>query len=336
MLSIYVVLAFVVLLALAFDYINGFHDTANAIAASVSTRAMSPRVAVTMVAILNFVGALYSTGVAQTIAKDIVVADQVTTQVMVAALIGAIFWNLFTWYFGIPSSSSHAIIGGVMGAGIAKAGVGILQIAGIKKIIMALIFSPIIGMGLGFTVMTILYWIFKDKAPSKVNGRFRRLQILSAAFLAFNHGSNDAQKSMGIITLALVAAGMQSTMDVALWVKLSCAMAIAAGTAAGGWRIIRTLGGKIFKIEPINGFAADLSSSLVIWVATTFPGLHLPVSTTHVVSGSIMGVGSAKRISAVRWGVAQQMLIAWILTIPSTALASAFVYLFLSLFTYIF
>ncbi|MGI6450973.1 MAG: inorganic phosphate transporter [Desulfitobacteriia bacterium] len=331
--SIYLALSLVVILALAFDYINGFHDTANAIATSVSTRAMSPRVAVTMVAILNFVGALYSTGVAKTIAKDIVYADEVTTQVMIAALIGAIFWNLLTWYFGIPSSSSHAIIGGIIGAGVAKAGVGILQAAGVQKIIMALILSPIIGMGLGFTTMTILYWIFKDKAPSKVNHRFRRLQILSAAFLAFNHGSNDAQKSMGIITLALVAAGMQSTMDVALWVKISCAFAIAAGTAAGGWRIIHTLGGKIFKIEPINGFAADLSSSLVIWVATAFPGLHLPVSTTHVVSGSIMGVGSAKRISAVRWGVAQQMLTAWVLTIPCTATVSALTYFCLSLFS---
>lgn len=331
--SIYLALSLVVILALAFDYINGFHDTANAIATSVSTRAMSPRVAVTMVAILNFVGALYSTGVAKTIAKDIVYADEVTTQVMIAALIGAIFWNLLTWYFGIPSSSSHAIIGGIIGAGVAKAGVGILQAAGVQKIIMALILSPIIGMGLGFTTMTILYWIFKDKAPSKVNHRFRRLQILSAAFLAFNHGSNDAQKSMGIITLALVAAGMQSTMDVALWVKISCALAIAAGTAAGGWRIIHTLGGKIFKIEPINGFAADLSSSLVIWVATAFPGLHLPVSTTHVVSGSIMGVGSAKRISAVRWGVAQQMLTAWVLTIPCTATVSALTYFCLSLFS---
>lgn len=331
--SIYLALSLVVILALAFDYINGFHDTANAIATSVSTRAMSPRVAVTMVAILNFVGALYSTGVAKTIAKDIVYADEVTTPVMIAALIGAIFWNLLTWYFGIPSSSSHAIIGGIIGAGVAKAGVGILQAAGVQKIIMALILSPIIGMGLGFTTMTILYWIFKDKAPSKVNHRFRRLQILSAAFLAFNHGSNDAQKSMGIITLALVAAGMQSTMDVALWVKISCAFAIAAGTAAGGWRIIHTLGGKIFKIEPINGFAADLSSSLVIWVATAFPGLHLPVSTTHVVSGSIMGVGSAKRISAVRWGVAQQMLTAWVLTIPCTATVSALTYFCLSLFS---
>lgn len=332
MLSMYIALFFVVILALAFDYINGFHDTANAIATSVSTRALTPKAAIVMAAVLNFVGALYSTGVAQTIAKDIVNVEAVTAQVMVAALIGAIFWNLLTWYFGIPSSSSHAIIGGILGAGIAKAGLGVLQMAGIKKIMLALFLSPVIGLGLGFVMMTILYRIFRDKPPTKVNGRFRRLQIVSAAMLAFNHGSNDAQKSMGIITLALVAAGMQSTMDVALWVKLSCAIAIAAGTAAGGWRIIHTLGGKIFKIEPINGFAADLSSSLVIWTATALPGLHLPVSTTHVVSGSIMGVGAAKRISAVRWGVAQQMLIAWLLTIPSTATVSALCFYAISLF----
>jgi PiT family inorganic phosphate transporter len=209
---------------------------------------------------------------------------------MIAALIGAILWNLLTWYLAIPSSSSHAIIGGIIGAGIAKAGLGILHLAGIKKIILALIFSPIIGIELGFIIMTILYHIFKNRSPSKVNNSFRRMQMLSAALLAFNHGSNDAQKSMGIITLALVAAGFQTTMDVPLWVKIACALAMAFGTAAGGWKIIHTLGGKIFKIEPINGFAAELSSSLVIWTATAFPGLHLPVSTTHVVSGSIMGV----------------------------------------------
>jgi PiT family inorganic phosphate transporter len=251
---------------------------------------------------------------------------------MIAALIGAIFWNVLTWYFGIPSSFSHAIIGGIMGSGIAKAGLSILQPVGVIKILLALIFSPIIGMGLGFITMSILYWLFKDKSPSKVNGRFRRLQILSAALLAFNHGSNDAQKSMGIITLALVAAGIQTTMEVPLWVKIACAIAIATGTAAGGWRIIHTLGGKIFKIEPINGFAADFSSSMVIWTATAFPGLHLPVSTTHVVSGSIMGVGAAKRISAVRWGVAQQMLTAWLLTIPCTATVSALWFYLISLF----
>ncbi|OCZ53769.1 inorganic phosphate transporter [Dehalobacter sp. TeCB1] len=324
--SLHIALFVVVLFALAFDFINGFHDTANAIATSVSTRALTPRTAIIMAAVLNFIGAMYSTGVAKTIAKDIVDANSVTSEVMIAALIGAIFWNLLTWYFGIPSSSSHAIIGGILGAGIAAAGLGVVQGAGIKKIILALLCSPLVGMGLGYLIMTILYYLFRNKAPMKTNSIFRRLQMVSAAFLAFNHGSNDAQKSMGIITLALVAVGVQSTMDVPLWVKLLCGLAIACGTAVGGWRIIHTLGAKIFKIEPINGFAADLSSSIVIWVATAFPGLHLPVSTTHVVSGSIMGVGAAKRISAVRWGVAQQMLMAWCLTIPSTAIVAALSY----------
>ncbi|MCM1564875.1 MAG: inorganic phosphate transporter [Dehalobacter sp.] len=324
--SLHIALFVVVLFALAFDFINGFHDTANAIATSVSTRALTPRTAIIMAAVLNFIGAMYSTGVAKTIAKDIVDVNSVTSEVMIAALIGAIFWNLLTWYFGIPSSSSHAIIGGILGAGIAAAGLGVVQGAGIKKIILALLCSPLVGMGLGYLIMTILYYLFRNKAPMKTNSIFRRLQMVSAALLAFNHGSNDAQKSMGIITLALVAVGVQSTMDVPLWVKLLCGLAIACGTAVGGWRIIHTLGAKIFKIEPINGFAADLSSSIVIWVATAFPGLHLPVSTTHVVSGSIMGVGAAKRISAVRWGVAQQMLIAWCLTIPSTAIVAALSY----------
>jgi PiT family inorganic phosphate transporter len=331
MLSTYLSLFLIVALALTFDYINGFHDTANAIATSVSTRALSPRKAIFMASIINFLGALYSTGVAQTIAKDIIAAKNVTTQLMVSALIGAILWNLITWYFGIPSSSSHAIVGGIIGAGLAEAGFGILEMTGIRKIIIALIFSPLCGIALGFLIMTLLYRIFRDKSPARVNNTFRRLQVLSAALLAFNHGSNDAQKSMGIITLALVSAGVQVSTAVPLWTKIVCATAIAFGTAAGGWKIIHTLGGKIFKIEPINGFAADLSSSAVIWVATVFPGLHLPVSTTHVVSGSIMGVGSAKRISAVRWGVAQQMLTAWVLTIPCTATVSAIVFYLLSL-----
>lgn len=322
------VLILVVFFALAFDYINGFHDTANAIATSVSTRALTPKRAVMIAAVCNFLGALYSNGVAQTIAKDIVNPSMVTQAVVIAGLLGAIFWNLLTWYFGIPSSSSHAIIGGIAGAFIAKTGFDYVQWYGFSKIILALVVSPIVGIALGFLIMKLFFFIFKRLSPSRINNTFRKLQVFSAALLAFNHGSNDAQKSMGIITMALIAAGMQTTGDLTphLWVKFSCAVAMAAGTAAGGWKIIRTMGGKIFKLEPINGFAADLSSSLVIWTATTMPWLHLPVSTTHVVSGSIMGVGSAKRISAVRWGIAQQMLMAWIITIPSTALMAAGLY----------
>lgn len=332
MTSLGVMLVCVVFLALAFDYINGFHDTANAIATSVSTRALSPKHAVMLAATLNLVGALYSTGVAQTIAKDIVSPKYVTQEVVIAALFSAIAWNLLTWYFGIPSSSSHALIGGMAGAAVAKVGFSVLHWQGLGKILAALVLSPVIGMGLGFIIMKLLASIFGGFSPSRLNHGFKKMQIVSAGLLAFNHGSNDAQKSMGIITMALIAAGLQSQTVLAppLWVKFACALAMAAGTAAGGWKIIRTMGGKIFKLEPINGFAADLTSSIVIWTATVFPGLHLPVSTTHVVSGSIMGVGSAKRVSAVRWGVAQQMLVAWVVTIPTTSLLAALCYFLLS------
>jgi inorganic phosphate transporter, PiT family len=328
MTSIGSLLIIVVFLALAFDYINGFHDTANAIATSVSTRAMTPKRAVILAAVLNLLGALVSTGVAQTIARDIISPKLATQEVVIAALLSAIIWNLVTWYFAIPSSSSHAIIGGMAGAAVAKAGFSVLQWYGLGRILAALILSPIVGILLGYTIMKLMYFIFGNFSPSRVNHGFKKMQILSAGLLAFNHGSNDAQKSMGIITMALIAGGLQAQTNLApqLWVKLACALAMSAGTAVGGWKIIHTMGGKIFKLEPINGFAADLSSSLVIWSATVFPGLHLPVSTTHVVSGSIMGVGAAKRISAVRWGVAQQMLIAWLVTIPTTALLAALFY----------
>ncbi len=321
---------FVVLLALGFDYINGFHDTANAIATSVSTRALTPRVAVWMAASLNFLGAMYSTGVAKTIGGDLVKSAQMVNQhIIIAALIGAIVWNLLTWWKGIPSSSSHALVGGVVGAVIVSTGYEALKIEGILKIIAALICSPILAMASGYIVMTILLWIFGRKAPQRINPKFKKAQILTAAMTAFSHGSNDAQKAMGIITLTLVSTGYLTTLEVPTWVKLSAATAMGLGTAAGGWRIIRTMGSKIFKLEPISGFASDLNSSLVIFGATL---LHLPVSTTHVVSGSIMGVGSSKRINAVHWGVARQMLMAWVLTIPCTALVSALTYKVMSIF----
>jgi PiT family inorganic phosphate transporter len=314
----------VVILALAFDYINGFHDTANAIATSVSTRALTPRAAVWLAAGLNFVGAMYSTGVAKTIGGDIVKSAQMVTEsTIIAAMIGAIIWNLVTWWFGMPSSSSHALIGGLVGAVLVARGSEALNIEGILKIVGSLIFSPIVAMALGIVIMTALFWVVARMAPAKVNTRFRRMQILSAAMMSFSHGSNDAQKAMGIITLALLSAGYLPSLEVPIWVKMAAATSMGLGTAAGGWRIIKTMGGKIFKLEPVSGFAADLNSATVIFGATL---LHMPVSTTHVVSGSIMGVGTAKRISAVRWGVAQQMLVAWILTIPSTALVSALAY----------
>jgi inorganic phosphate transporter, PiT family len=314
----------VVVLALAFDYINGFHDTANAIATSVSTRALTPRAAVWLAAGLNFAGAMYSTGVAKTIGGDIVRSAQMVNEAsIIAAMLGAIVWNLVTWWFGIPSSSSHALVGGVIGAVLVARGSEGLNPEGILRIVASLIFSPVIAIVSGVLVMTALFWVVSKMSPAKVNSKFRRLQILSAAMMSFSHGSNDAQKAMGIITLALVSAGYLPSLEVPTWVKMAAAMSMGMGTAAGGWRIIRTMGGKIFKLEPVSGFAADLNSSLVIFGATL---MHLPVSTTHVVSGSIMGVGTAKRISAVHWGVAQQMLAAWILTIPSTALVSAIAY----------
>lgn len=323
------ILWLVVILALAFDYINGFHDTANAIATSVSTRALQPQHAVYLAATLNFLGALVSTGVAKTIGGDIVTsASMVNQQVIMAALTGAIAWNLWTWWYGIPSSSSHALIGGVMGAVIASKGIYALKAAGIQKIILSLILSPVIALATGYVIMILMLWVFGRFAPNVLNNSFRRMQLLSASLMSFSHGSNDAQKAMGIITLALLSAGQIETLEVPLWVKLACAVAMGLGTMAGGWKIIKTMGTKIFRMEPINGFAADLNSALVIFCATF---LHLPVSTTHVVSGSIMGVGSAKRVTAVRWSVARSMVFAWVLTIPLSALTAALVYYALEL-----
>lgn len=314
----------VIVLALLFDFINGFHDTANAIATSVSTRAIKPAHAIIMAAVLNFLGAIYSTGVAKTIGGDIVAsAEMVDEHIIIAALMGSIVWNLFTWYVAMPSSSSHALVGGIIGAVLVSTGSMGLNFIGIGKIVLSLIASPLLAIFSGFIVMTVLFLLFGQFAPSALNGRFKKMQILSAAAMAFSHGSNDAQKSMGIITLALLSGGYLSSFEVPDYVKFLCAAAMACGTAIGGWRIIRTIGGKIFKLEPISGFAADLNSSIVIFSATL---LHLPVSTTHVVSGSIMGVGTAKRIRAVRWGVAQQMLVAWVLTIPCTAVMGALAY----------
>ena len=314
----------VIVLALLFDFINGFHDTANAIATSVSTRAIKPAHAIIMAAVLNFLGAIYSTGVAKTIGGDIVAsAEMVDEHIIIAALMGSIVWNLFTWYVAMPSSSSHALVGGIIGAVLVSTGSTGLNFIGIGKIVLSLIASPLLAIFSGFIVMTVLFLLFGQFAPSALNGRFKKMQILSAAAMAFSHGSNDAQKSMGIITLALLSSGYLSSFEVPDYVKFLCAAAMACGTALGGWRIIRTIGGKIFKLEPISGFAADLNSSIVIFSATL---LHLPVSTTHVVSGSIMGVGTAKRIRAVRWGVAQQMLVAWVLTIPCTAVMGALAY----------
>ena len=322
------IIVVVVLLALVFDYVNGFHDTANAIATSVSTKALSPRTAIIIAATLNFLGAMSGTAVAETIGKNIVVPEMVTPIVIISALIGAIFWNLFTWRFGIPSSSSHALIGGLIGGVIAGFGTGFVNWHGFLVILTGLIIAPIVGLAAGSLVMTILFWLFKGTSPSRINNKFRKLQVVSACMASFAHGSNDAQKTMGIITMILVSSSLISTFQVPLWVKMACATAMAAGTAVGGWRIIRTMGGKIFRIEPINGFAADFTSAVVIYTASHFGA---PVSTTHVVSSSIMGVGAAKRLKGVRWNIARQIVIAWFVTIPSSALVAILIYKMLTL-----
>ncbi|WP_407400329.1 inorganic phosphate transporter [Anaerovibrio sp.] len=329
MLDLHPFIIIVIVLALAFDFINGFHDTANAIATSVSTRAISPSRAIMMAAVLNFFGAMVSTGVAKTIGGDIVVGH-IDQPIIIASLTGAIIWNLLTWKIGLPSSSSHALVGGLIGGVLmSDMGMGGLNFTGIGKIVIALVTSPLVGMVVGYIIMNLMFQFFQNSSPSKVNHRFKKMQIVTAATMAFSHGSNDAQKSMGIITLALVSGGVLQEFEVPLIVKVLCATAMAVGTSVGGWSIIKTVGGKIIKLEPINGFAADLNSSITIFTATL---LHLPVSTTHVVSGSIMGVGAAKRIKAVRWGVAQQMVMAWVLTIPCTAAMGAICYGLLMVF----
>ena len=321
----------VVIFALAFDFINGFHDTANAIATSVSTRALKPRTAVLMAATMNFISALTFTGVAQTISKDIVDPFMLEngSLVILAALLSAIAWNLITWYFGIPSSSSHALIGSIAGAAISAAGFGILNYKGFIKILEALIFSPFIALFVGFIVMSIFKVVLKNRNLFKANKRIRYMQIGTAALQAFTHGTNDAQKAMGIITMALIAGGLQTTDDVQLWVRIAAATAMGLGTSIGGYKIIKTVGTKIMKIRPVNGAAADLSSAGIIFSATL---LHLPVSTTHVISSAIMGVGTAQRVRDVNWGVAKNIVMTWIITLPISAALAAILYQVLALF----
>ena len=315
----------VIVLALAFDFINGFHDTATAIATCTATRSLSPRIAIIMSAFLNFVGAMVSTGVAKTIGGEIVTSPQmVDSTVLIAALFAAIVWNLFTWKIGMPSSSSHALIGGVLGAVTISYGTGAINGNGVFMIVAGLIGSPVIAMFSGYVIMTLLFILFRNVGRSKVNYISLHIQSLSAAVMAFSHGSNDAQKCMGIITLALLSGGYIGELEVPFLVKIACAFAMCAGTSVGGWRIIRTVGNKIFRLEPVNGLAADINSALTIFTATF---LHLPVSTTHVVTGSIMGVGWAKRFRAVHWNVAYSMVGAWVMTIPSTAAVGALVYI---------
>jgi len=314
-------LLIVLLLAVAFDYINGFHDTANAIATSVATRALRPQHAILMAAAFNFIGAFAGTAVAKTIGSGLV--DEATTSqaIVMAALLGAIAWNLLTWRLGIPSSSSHALIGGLLGATIVAAGSGAVKWTGVvNKVLLPLVSSPVLGFIIAFGLMVALYWIFRRAHRRPLTNGFRRLQVLSAGYMAFSHGSNDAQKTMGIITLALFSAGVIKTVDVPVWVIVMAASAISLGTAVGGWRIMRTMGRKVVELEPIHGFAAETTAATVLLATAHF---GMPVSTTHVISSAIMGVGSSKGPRGVRWGVARNILLAWVVTIPATALAGA-------------
>jgi PiT family inorganic phosphate transporter len=322
----------IVIGALAFDFINGFHDTANAIATAVSTKALKPRQAIMLAASMNFLGALTFTGVAKTISKDIVDPFHLEhgSVVILAALLSAIAWNLITWYFGIPSSSSHALIGSIAGAAIAAEGLNILNYSGFIKIIEALILSPILAFTVGYIIYSIFKVVFKNFNLSKTNRNFRFIQIATAALQSYSHGTNDAQKSMGIITMALIANQfLPHNADVPFWVQLSCATAMGLGTSIGGWKIIKTVGGKIMKIRPINGVAADLTGAAIIFGATY---IHLPVSTTHVISSGILGVGASHRLKGVKWDTAQRMIITWVITLPITALISAIIYFVLHFF----
>ena len=317
-------LVLTIILALVFDYINGFHDTANAIATVVSTRVLTPRTAIILAASLNFIGALFATQVAKTVASGIIETQMATEVVVLAAVFAAIVWNLITWFYGIPSSSSHALIGGLVGAGIAHGGMSVVLWQGLlNKVVYPIFGSPLAGFIIGFILMWIIAALFSHSNPNKSSRIFKSLQVGSSALMAFSHGQNDAQKSMGIITLTLVTHGFLAKAEVPLWVMLSCAAAMALGTAAGGWRIMHTVGQKISRLEPVHGFAAETSSAIVILTAGHF---GMPISTTQTITASIFGVASSRRISSVRWGVAQKVIMAWFITLPASALFGAGAY----------
>jgi PiT family inorganic phosphate transporter len=321
-------LLLVIILAVLFDYINGFHDSANAIATSVATRALRPRTAVLMAAVMNFAGAFAGTAVAKTIGAGLVDVETTTEAVVIAALVGAIVWNLFTWWYAIPSSSSHALIGGLLGATIVAAGVGALQMDGIiTKVIIPMFSSPVIGFLLGLLFMVLLARLFFKARRRPASRIFRKAQVFSAGFMAFAHGSNDAQKTMGIITLALFAAGVISDDTVPVWVIVIAATAMSLGTAAGGWRIMKTMGQRVVELEPVHGFAAETTAGIVL-LATAQMGM--PVSTTHVISSAITGVGTTKGIRRVNWGVARTIVTAWFITIPVAGLVGAAAWLVLN------
>jgi inorganic phosphate transporter, PiT family len=320
----------VIILAVIFDYVNGFHDTANAIATSVATRALSPRHAIMMATAFNFIGAFAGTAVAKTIGSGLVDEQTTTQAIVMAALIGAIAWDLITWWFAVPSSSSQALVGGLLGATVVAAGWGALNVQGIVgKVIIPGLTSPLIGFTVAFLLMLALYWTFQKARRKPMARIFRRLQVGSAAYMAFAHGSNDAQKTMGIITLALFSAGVIATNDVPPWVIVVSATALSLGTAVGGWRIMHTMGQRVAVLEPVHGFAAETTAASVLVVTAHF---GMPVSTTHVISSAIMGVGSARGTKGVRWGVARRILLAWVVTIPASAIIAALSWIALNAF----
>jgi len=320
-------LILLVVIALIFEYINGFHDSANAIATVVSTKVLSTRVAVVYAGILNTIGAFLGTHVAATIGQGIIDSASVSHGVILCALLAAIIWNLITWYYGIPSSSSHALIGGLIGAGIARAGFSVVHTRGVmEKVIVPMITSPIIGFIFGLLCMIVILWLFRRANPNSVNKYFRRLQLLSSGIMALSHGTNDAQKTMGIITMALVSYHSLDTFKVPIWVIGACALTMGAGTMGGGWRIIRTMGSKMIKLKPVHGFAAETSAAAVILSASHF---GIPVSTTHIISTAIMGVGSSKGVHALKWGIVGSIVMAWVLTIPTCMIIAAALYLIL-------
>jgi PiT family inorganic phosphate transporter len=318
------IVAGIILTALVFDYLNGFHDAANSIATVVSTRVLTPGKAVLWAAFFNFAAAFgFGVGVAKTIGKDMIDIERVDNTVIFAGLFGAIVWNLITWYLGLPTSSSHALIGGYAGSAVSKAGLGVIITSGWTKTLLFIVLSPVIGMILGFTIMAITLWIVKDSAPQRVDKRFRKLQLVSAAAYSLGHGTNDAQKTMGIIAGVLYTSKYISTFDIPMWVILLAHSAIALGTLSGGWRIVKTMGSRITALRPIGGFSAETAAAVCLF-GLAMNGI--PVSTTHTITGAIIGVGSTRRLSAVRWAVTKHIVWAWLLTIPAAATVAAIVY----------
>jgi PiT family inorganic phosphate transporter len=326
----FTIVVLIIFVALVFDYINGFHDAANSIATVVSTRVLTPGQAVVWAAFFNFAAAFgFGTAVASTVGRGLIDITVVTFAVILAGLAGAIIWDLITWYYGLPTSSSHALIGGYAGAAVAKAGTGVIIAGGWTKTLIFIVLAPAIGLSLGLVLMTSVLWLFRGFQPTRVDKWFRRLQLVSAALYSLGHGANDAQKTMGIIAGALFAGGLITEFRIDVWVVLAAHAAIALGTLSGGWRIIHTMGQKITRLQPVGGFAAETAGAISLFTATN---LGVPVSTTHTITGAIVGVGSTRRLSAVRWGVAGRIVWAWILTIPASALIAAVTFYLLAAF----